>query len=159
MSTTSQNNQVFDKSSPLWYPVLTDGTYDINQGDVVYWDSSAHVVKPVDSDAHAAYVAGVALQQSSSKVYGTTVYPTGGIQVATQGVFKFKTITGDTINHGDALYFSTDAQTVTNTAGGMSYPFAYAVLKPGQSAIAGATGGSVLVEALLYVRFPFAGGL
>jgi predicted RecA/RadA family phage recombinase len=159
MSTTSQNNQVFDKSSPLWYPVLTDGTYDINQGDLLWYDASVHVVKPLDSDAHAAYFAGVALQQSNTTVYGTKTYPTGGVEVATQGIFKFKTITGDTLNHGDAVYFSTDGQTVTNTAGGMTHPIGYVWLKPGQSAVSGATGGSVLIEVMIAPVFPIVGGL
>jgi predicted RecA/RadA family phage recombinase len=156
MSTTSQNNQVFDQRSPLWYPVLTDGTYDINQGDLLWFDASVHVVKPLDSDAHAAYLAGAALQQSVLNVYGTKSYPTGGVEVATRGIFTFGTITGDTLNHGDAVYFSTDAQTVTNTVGGMSYLIGYVQLKPGQSAVAGGT-GTVKIDVLIYARFPFAG--
>jgi len=157
MSTTSQNNQVYDKGTPLFYPVLTDGTYDINQNDLVYFDTSAKVIKPLDSDAHAAYLAGVALQQSKLNVYGSSSYPQGGIQVATKGIFKFLMTSGDTYYHGDAVYFSTDAQHVTNTAGGMTHILGYVWLRPGQSSLAYAAGS--YVEVLIVPAFPVAGGL
>lgn len=157
MSTTSQNNQIHNESTPLYYPVLTDGTYDVNQGDAVWFDSSVHAVKPVDSDAHAAYFAGVALQQSKLNVYGTAQYPQAGIQVATRGVFKFKTTAGDTLNHGDAVYIGADAQTVTNTAGGKTSKIGYVWLRPGQSAVSGASGTNI--EVLITPLFPITGGL
>jgi len=157
MSTTSQNNQIHNESTPLYYPVLTTGASDINQGDLVYYDSSAHVVKPVDTDGHAATYAGVALQQSKLNVYGTAGYPQGGIQVATRGIFKFKTTAGDTLNHGDAVYIGADAQTVTNTAGGSTAILGYVWLRPQQSAVTGAVGTNI--EVLITPKFPVAGGL
>jgi len=153
--TTSANNQKNDQNSPLFYPVKTDGTGNINQGDLVYFDTSAKVILALDTDAHAAYLAGVALQQVPLTVYSTAQYPQGGIEVATHGIFEFSTTAGDTYNDGDAVYIGADAQTITNTAGGSTHKVGYVKLAPGQSAVAYAAG--LKIPVIIAPAFPFAG--
>lgn len=155
MTTTAQNNQVLVGNNPLSYPVLTDGTYDINQGDQVYWDSSGHVVKPVDTNGHAATFAGVAAQSSYMNPYGTKIYPQGSIEVWTKGKYTFKTTVGDTLNHGDPVYLGADAQTVTNQDPGGGNVIGYVWLPLGGTAVTGATGTNI--DVVIKALFPFAG--
>ncbi len=125
-------------------------TAPFHQGDLLYWDSSAHLAKPVDSDANAAYLIGVALKASivNSNLDNTAV----GEPCVNTGygvVAPFKTTAGQTLNHGDLVYIGADAQTITNATGN-SYAVGSVSLPPGGSAISGATG--VLAPVLVYSR-------
>lgn len=155
MATTSQNNQVFKFSDPLVYPNLTDGNSLINQGDQVYFDTSANVVKPVASNANAATFAGVAGDRSWMNPYGTTLYPQGSIPVWKDGIFTFKTTAAETLEMGDAVYVGADAQTVSDQDPGSGNIIGYVWLRPGQSSITGASGTNV--EVLIKALFPFTG--
>jgi predicted RecA/RadA family phage recombinase len=155
MSTTAQNTQVYADADILYYPVDTTGSNDINQGDYVYWDSSAHQVKSIATNGNAATAAGVAASTSYKNLYGTKNYQPGGIQVYTRGIFQFKSTASDTINHGDSLYIGADAQTLTNTDPGSGNVIAFAWLRLGGTAITGAAGTNF--EALLKVLSPFLG--
>ena len=136
----------------LSYPILSDGTYDIYQGDMVYFDTSAKVVKPVASNANAQYLAGVAAQPSFVNVYGTKKY-VAGLQVLVGNIHSMGTVAGQTYAHGDALYYSTDAQTVTPTDPGSGNIVGHVWLKDGQAAVAGASGTEV--ECLMIAQYPF----
>jgi hypothetical protein len=155
MATTSNNNIVL-RGSVLGMAILTNGTADINQGDQVYVDTSAHVVKSlgVSDDTNAATFLGVAMDASYINPYGTKMY-SPQIPVMTSGVVSFKTTAGDTYNAGDALYVGADAQTVTNTAGALTKKIGFVVTRPGQSAVAGGTG--VTIDAVIEHQFPTAG--
>lgn len=153
MATTSQNNQTFKYDDPLVYPTVS--TSLINQGDFVYFDTSAKVVKSIASNANAATAAGVAGDKSSLNVYGTTLYPQSSIPVWKDGIFFFGTTGSETLQHGEALYIGADAQTVTDTDPGSGNIIGYVWLRPGQASITAGTG--VTVEALIHPLFPFAG--
>ena len=95
-----------------------------NQGDLLYLDTTAHLLKPLDSDAHAASVCGIARQSIvSGKLYpvyqGTQVDAAGAIesvagpQVGVIASLKLKS--GDAFVPGAAVYFGGDAQTVSVT--------------------------------------------
>lgn len=155
--TTAQNNLVKNWGPELPYAVKTDGTADFNQGDLVYFDTSAKVVKAAATDANCQYLAGVAGESSNLTLYGTKVYPdSGSVSVKTKGTFSFGTTTGDTYSDGDAVYIGADAQTVTNQAA--TYAVGYVKLRPGVTSLAGGT-GTVKVDVVLYTRFPVANGL
>lgn len=144
MSTTAQNNlvrQVGGKKT-LSYPIKTDGTADINAGDLVYWDSSAKVVKSLDSDAHAATLVGVAAKSSYVNPFGTKQYE-ADMSILVGNIHAFNTNAGDTFNHGDGVFFTTDAQTVTSTDPGGGHKVGYVMLRPGQSAVTGASGTTI----------------
>jgi hypothetical protein len=156
--TIAVNNLSKQWSPELEYAVKTNGTADINQGDLVYFDATDHVVLPLDSDAHAATLAGVANQSSVLNVYGNKVYSDSGtIVVGIKGQYSFATTVGDTYTDGDAVYLGADCQTVTNTAGAMTHPLGYVKLSAGQASLVGAAGVKVAVN--IVPQFPVAGGL
>ncbi|SRR5216684_9013144 len=155
MATTAQNNVVL-KGRTLPFAVLTDGNGDINQGDQVYVDTSAHLVKSLgaNDDSNAATFIGVALDSSYINPYGTKMY-SPQIPVGIDGVYTFNTTSGDTYNEGDAVYVGADAQTVTNTVGGLTKKIGFVKMRPSQSAVAGGSG--VTIDVAIERQFPVAG--
>jgi len=139
--------------SPMPYPIDTGGTYGFNQGDMLCYDTSAHYVKVVSSDATAAYFCGVAGDGPYIQPYSTKEYA-DQVAVRTRGVFRFKTTAGETYLDGQAVYIGADAQTVSNTAsagGGTSYPVGVVKLPVGITSLLAAVG---YVEVHITVRFP-----
>ena len=148
--TAATNAGFAGKGAGFAFPVATDGTFDINAGDLVWFDTSSHLLKPLDSDAHAAYLAGFAYDSSFLNLYGQKKYDNSIVAVCV-GAGRFKTTAGDTYHHGDTLYLGADAQTVTNTAGGNTHAVGYVFL-PGGNTVTGATG--TLVEAIVQPQWP-----
>jgi hypothetical protein len=134
--TTQQDNVIMKYTPSNDYPILVDGTYEINGGDLVYFDSSAHVIKSLDSDAHAAYLAGMAENGSYLNVYGKKKY-FDRLPVVEKGVVRLNTTTAETYYEGTAVYFGADAQTITTVAG--SYIVGYCKLGAGQTSVSGTT--------------------
>lgn len=141
------------KGAGYVWPIDSSGSFDINQGDLLYFDASAHVAKPLDSDAHAATLLGVAYDSSFLNLYGQKKYEAGVVAVCA-GVSRLKTTSGDTYHDGDTLYLGADSQTVTNTAGGSTHPLGVAYLPFGNT-VAGGT--SVLIECIILAQFPGTG--
>lgn len=109
---------------------LVSSAISWNQGDLIYLDTTNHLLKALDSDAHAATICGIARQSISSgkpsPVYqGTAVDAAAaieGIAGPQAGVIaKMKLKSGDAFVPGCAVYYGGDAQTVsvtgTNTVG------------------------------------------
>ena len=155
MATNSRDNIVkavgFDVKK-LNYPLIADGTFDFNQGDLLYFDASAKIVKALDSDAHAAYLCGVALRPSFLAPYTAQNLAAGpGIQknyyqdalVGIGCIASFKTTVGETYEDGTVLYFGADAQTVTTVAG--THSVGVVKLNSGGDAVTGAAGVEVPV--------------
>lgn len=154
MATSPKDNIVkavgFDVRK-LNYPHSTGGSFDYNQGDLLWFDSSAKVVKALDSDAHAAYLCGIALRSSFLAPY-TAQNLAGGpaIQknyyndalVGIGCIASLKTTVGETYEDGTVLYAGADAQTVTTVAGAHSVGV---VKLNGSAAITGAAGVEVPV--------------
>jgi len=126
----NRNNIVQDVNfggKQLAYALSTGGSFDFNQGDLLWFDASAHYVKPLDTDAHAAYFAGVAMRPAFIAPY-TATQLAGGVAVqknyepcALVGfglIASFLGTAGDTYNDGDPVYLAAgaDPQTITNTA-------------------------------------------
>jgi hypothetical protein len=138
----------------------TDGTADYNQADLLYWDSSAKVVKALDSDAHAATLVGVALRSAFIAPY-TSINQSGGPAMLKQyfdtalvgfgDIYSFFTTVGDTYAPGDTVYLGADAQTITNTAGGSTHGLG-TVWMPLGGTLAGAAG--VFVNILVVPQTP-----
>jgi hypothetical protein len=116
----------------------------INSGDLVYWESTTKTAMPYVLDANGAGFMGVSLDTTPMSVVSTDYLPT--INVRQRGQFKFNSTAGDTYNPGDALYIGADAQTVTNTAGGMTTKIATVAMDPSMVALAGGTGVKVLAD-------------
>lgn len=152
MSTVQQDNVIVKFVEPTAYPIKTDGTADINGGDLVYFDTSAKVIKSLDSDAHAAQFAGLAMNGSYIQPYNTKQYGAGMIPVLQKGRVRVNSTSGDTYSHADALYMTADAQTVTNTVGGNSNIVGYVFLAPGIASLAG--GAGITLQMDLAVKFP-----
>jgi hypothetical protein len=155
MSTSHVDNLVQGgEFAPVDYPIDTSGTYDFNQGDMLYFDTSAHFVKVVSSDATAAYFCGVAGEGPYIQVFSQKKYA-DRIPVLARGGFRFKTTAGETYYDGDAVYIGADAQTVSKAAsqgGGTSNPVGVVVLAAGQTSLLAAATG--FVEVKITARFP-----
>ena len=98
----------------------------INAESFVYYDTSAKYIKPVDNDAHAQYMVGLAMDQSPITNYGTGFDQGGGSvnpntdnlgMVSRYGQASVFVTAGESYTAGQALYIGADAQTVTNVAG------------------------------------------
>jgi hypothetical protein len=127
MATTAQNNLLFaigGNPRGLRWPIISSGSFDINQGDLCWFDTSVYQIKSLDSDAHAQYLAGVASQTSFINPYGTKEY-FPDIVVYFGAVFYFGTVSGDTWQNGTSAYFSTDAQHVTAVSASHVIGYAY----------------------------------
>lgn len=144
--TTAINNRVqdigFEQKTP--YPIKTDGTADINQGDLCYIDTSAHVAKALGSDGNAATLVGVAADTSFRNLYGTKNYDTGILQVYSAGLFFFNTTASETYNEGTKVYYGADAQTVTNVPG--TNALGVCKMRAGVSSVTGASGTTVDIQ-------------
>lgn len=115
----------------------------VKQGELVYLDTTAHLAKPLDSDAHAATLLGVALQPSvvtSNLDNGSGVGAENSIMVGWDVVADFKSTAAETYYQGDALYLGADAQTVTKTVGANTHIVGTVVLPKGVASVVGATG-------------------
>jgi hypothetical protein len=153
MATNSRDNIVkavgFDVKK-LNYPLAADGSFDFNQGDLLFFD--ANIAKALDSDAHAALLIGVALRPSFLAPYTAQNLAAGpGIQknyyqdalVGIGCIASFKTTVGETYIDGAPLYAGADAQTVTTVAG--AHSVGVVKLNSGGDAVTGAAGVEVPV--------------
>jgi predicted RecA/RadA family phage recombinase len=150
MSTTAQNNIVLQQKM-MYFPIDQTGANDINQGDQVYMDTSAKLIKSLGSsdDTHAATFVGVAAASSYIQPYSTKKYQPQ-IPVLIAGVATYNTTSGDTLNEGDAVYAGADAQTVTNQAA--TNIIGYVKMRQNQSAVAG--GAGVTIDVQIVPKYP-----
>lgn len=160
--TAPVNNKQMAKVAGYPWPIDKGGSFDINQGDMVWFDTTAHEMKPADTDAHMASFAGVACDSSVISLYtnpsnAAVKQYSDGLMVLTEGVFFFKTTAGDTYHPGDTVYIGADAQTVTNTVGGNTHPVGVVMIINGAASttVAGATGTTVGV--LILPQWPGTG--
>jgi hypothetical protein len=155
MPTVPQNNlkNVVGTERKLPYPILDDGTADINGGDLVYWDSANHVVKALDSDANAEFIAGVAEDTSFTNLYGTKKYKSQ-MNCYVGAICAFYATVGETYAHLDAVGFGGDAQTIGLIAGGVTKKIGYILLRPGAVPAAAVAGDKV--EVLVIAQVPVA---
>lgn len=152
MATTADNTKAKDVNDRISYTIDTTGSNDINAGDMVYFDTSAHQAKSAATDANCQYFAGVAEDTSYKNPFGTKKYDPM-ISVFKEGIFWFKTTTSESYFDGTPVSIGADAQTVTTVGG--TYPVG-TVHNPGSTAaITGASGTSVMV--IINPRFPFLG--
>lgn len=144
MATTNAENKVrtIGVERKLNWPIAADGTFDINGGDLVYWDSAAGIIKPIGSNANAATLAGVAEDASFVNLYGTKKYR-ASLGARYGQVHALNTKAGDSYVHGAPVFFDTDAQTVTSTDPGGGNVIGYAQCENG--AVTGASGVKVNV--------------
>lgn len=131
---------------------ISHATFPINQGDLVYLDTSAHIIKALDSDAHAASAVGVALQPSvvSSNLDLSTAPAQPAIMVGWDVVANLKTTASETYYHGTVVYLGADAQTITTVVG--TNALGAVVLPAGVASVTGAAGVKVgvLVKNKIY---------
>lgn len=151
--TNPSNPSAGGKGVGYSYSIDKSGSFDINQGDMVWFDTTAHVLKPLDTDAHAAFLAGVAYDSSFLNLFGTKIYEAAVVAIAT-GRTRMKTTSGDTYHDGDAVWLGADAQTITNTQGGNTHQVGVIHLPFGNT-VAGGSG--VLVEVIILAQFPGTG--
>lgn len=162
MSTYATNNLALKLSNRLGipYPVDQTGAFAFNQGDLVWFDISANgglgLLKALDTDAHAAYLAGVALISSNLVLYANAqsqAIENNYESMAPVGVgdlFNFTGTAGETYSHGTAVYYNTDAQHIQKTTGSHSVGV---VWLPLGNTLTGAVPVPVMVIAQFPVQF------
>lgn len=127
MATTAKNRILKTVNQRAIFDAAANGissAVTFNQGDLLYLDTTAHLLKALDSNAHAATFAGIArvsvVAGKLASPYSTSTDASeaaGGIPGPVDGVVaKMIAKTGDVFNFGDSVYFDTDAQHVTSTA-------------------------------------------
>lgn len=94
-------------------------SFPINQGDLVYLDTTAHLAKAAASDANAATLLGVALTpyKVSSNLDNSGAPAEKAIMVGWDVVAGLKTTAAETYYTGTVVYLGADAQTVTTVVG------------------------------------------
>lgn len=127
MATTAKNNIVRSvRPASIFESALNviSSAISYNQGDLLYLDTTNHLIKPLDSDAHGANVLGVARQtlvngkpisafQGTSVDAAQAIVDIAGPQYGVIALLNLKS--GDTFNPGAFVYYGTDAQTVSAT--------------------------------------------
>ncbi|MBL0233234.1 MAG: hypothetical protein IPQ08_06175 [Chitinophagaceae bacterium] len=131
---------------------VNNTTAAVKAGELVYWDASAHLAKPLDTDAHAATILGIALQPSavSSSLDNSSAPLEKTIQVGYGVKALLKTTAAETYLEGDLVYIGADAQTILNTTGANVNPVGIISHPAGVSSVTGAAG--VSVQVLVYSR-------
>ena len=130
-----------------------------HQGDLVYYDATNHRATALDTNAHAANLLGVALEPSvaNSNIDNVSTVQPASVQVGYGGIFQMKTVSGDTLHDGDAVYIAPgyDAQTITNNSASGSNKVGVIRLNSGQSPVVGGSGAvvGVYVHSKYYVNF------
>jgi hypothetical protein len=146
----------------LNYPLSTGGSFDYQAGDLLWFDTSAGYVKPLDSDAHAAYLCGVALRPAYLGPYVGFNLAAGPGQVknyyndALVGIeceVSLYTTSGDTYTDGTAVYYGANAQTITSQAA--SHIIGYVKLPSGTAPLTNIAGSATqLVTVALTIAYP-----
>jgi len=154
MATTAKNRivrQVAPKSMFESAKALIDATISWNQGDLCYLDTTNHLIKALDSDAHAAAVVGIARQtvvlgklkpvyQGTDVDAAVAIEDVAGPQVGV--IAKLKLKAGDAFVAGGAVYYGGDAQTVSSAGTNLVGYFQDA----GLTAVSGDEGSILLVN-------------
>ena len=149
----------------LTYPLGGSSvSFDFFQGDLLWFDSSAGYVKPLDSDAHAAYLVGVALANAYIAPYYSMQILNGPAPVKNYAlsavvglgvIATFYSTSGETYADGDAVYWggvSNNPQVITKSSGDPTHSVGVVKLAPGAAAISG--GSTVLVPVLVIPQLP-----
>lgn len=168
MATKNRNNILKDVRfgvSQLTHALIADGTFDFNQGDLLYYDSAAKIVKPLDSDAHAATLVGVAARAAYLAPYvGMNIAAGPAMQknyydsalVAFGVVASFYSTTAETYYDNDQVFWGSDAQTLTKVDPGVGHPVGVVKMPSGSAALTIAGGATVLIPVLVIPQFPIA---
>lgn len=121
-----------------------NSTAAIKQGDLVYFDTTAHLLKPIATDANATTKVGVALQPSivSANLDNTGAPLPKSLQVGSEGVFFLITTAAETYFPGTVVYIGATAQTVTtdDNGGASTHPIGKVVLPEGVTSVTGVAG-------------------
>lgn len=103
---------------------LVSSAISWNQGDLIYLDTATHLLKPLDTDGHAANICGIARQ---TIVSGKPVSPYQGtaVDAAQAGdslagpqhgvIARMKLKVGDAFVPGGLVFYGGDAQTVSSS--------------------------------------------
>ena len=125
----------------------------IANGDLLKWDTGTGTAKRLVNEADYASFIGVAEGQIpiASNIDNVTGLE-NSILVREDGVFLFKTTSGETYVHGIAVTMGADNQTVS--LDGSSHIIGYVFLPDGSTIVG--TAARELVPVRLYVRYPAA---
>lgn len=114
MTTTSRNlnYRLLDSYS---FPL--DPTIAVNEGDLLYWDTSAKVAKPISNKSHVPYLLGDSKSQNPVAHHGTI--KSTSVNLGPKRSVKLIAREAGSVSTLDPVYFHTDAQSfgLTNNSG------------------------------------------
>jgi hypothetical protein len=87
----------------------------INGGDMVFYDTTNKIAKAVTSDADCLTLIGVSLDTNPTQVYNSEIV--NPINVSKKTMVGYTFPAGQVLVMGQAIYFDTNAQQVTQTVG------------------------------------------
>ena len=119
---------------------------DINSGDFVYYNTSAHTYDKCDDDTKALTFAGVS---NDTSPIPSLLEDIATIRVNRHGTFEFTATCGQTYYDGTVVYVNGAAQTISNTG---THVIGLAVLETGVSALTVTTVGAKLQVAIIPVH-------
>lgn len=113
---TSSRNLNYRICDTYSFPV--DSTASFNEGDLMYWDTSAHLAKPISDKAHVPYLLGNSLSQNPV-TYNGTISSTAIAIGPKHRTVKLIAREATTVYTGTPVYYHTDAQSfgTTNNSG------------------------------------------
>lgn len=118
----------------------------ISEGDMMQWDSVSGYATSNLLGSGSIFL-GVSYDCNPMAGLGTAARPLtgGGARIGSQGIFQFKTTTGETYKHLTAVYQGADAQTVSTVG---STRIVGRVHLPDGTTVTGATSAMVTVRIL-----------
>lgn len=144
------------QANPAAYRVLSDGTFPISMGDLVWFDTSAFCLKRLISAGDGQNFVGVAegVGPTPTSNIDHVAGLVGEVKVRSNGIFTITKTTADSLVHGDALVGTADPQVVLKRVAEDVADIIGYVWAPEASA---AQTGAGEVEVLIRSNFPAAG--
>jgi len=133
--TTSQNTLYSEQvlNSMMW-PLASD--QDVNEGDMIYFDSGADSVKQLDDQANDDHFCGISEEQSPTNIStASNIDRPDWIKARKLGIFWLYGTAGQTYTRHQKVYVGADAQRVTNVPSLSGNHVGYIYLEYGQSPI------------------------
>jgi predicted RecA/RadA family phage recombinase len=140
------------------YRLDPSGTYPVELGDLVYWDSANRWLRLMATGSNGPNFVGCAEGHGPTPASSIDNAPNKikDIRVRHKGIFRFKTTAAESYDHGDALVIGADAQTILLQGGAAATEVIGYVWNPTASAaVTGAAG--VEIDVLLKSNFPTVG--
>jgi hypothetical protein len=130
MATTAQNPVSVLETNRMPQSIVVTSNLTINEGDLVYWDSTNFTATALSSNGQvAANFLGVALGSNNPQVYGNDPALVA-IPVLVRGCIYVNSTAAETYNHFDDVTVGADAQTVVKSGATSGNRVGFVIIDP-----------------------------